>query len=704
MKWNKKRPMIDFVPKPFYISMLSLLFCISCLKDSSDGFKIKFIFPASSIQSPSDIFGLGNSNPTQSALSVSGGKSLYNGSFYASKVVSGDFAFNIVLSFANIPVGTSLQLCLNDSGCVAQNFLYDCVLSSGVANLDLNVTIPVGYPVNVGGNTLNLVLYKDGQVLSKKSASFIYDPVAPTLSFSVSAGSFTAQQDISMTCVDPVSGCMDLVYTADGQNPGLSLLNDFDPLQIILGNSFPSILNLGNGTTTVQVIASDRAGNISAPVSATYVINTTPPGPAPIVTLNSIQNGTTNGSGAATVVNWTSDSSGNYFVVPNTTDCLSITPGVTIASGTLGAAGTQDLTIPTGSFSQGANSLKLCLLDSSNQIGSFGFNITLDTGVPTLTSTSPVNSAVDTDVFNRELIFTFGENMQPNTNLHPRLWVTYDGTTAGTFITKEIVLPASVVATWVSSTVLKFDLDMILPEYSSIKIQFPASELKDVAGNSIAGDGAGYYNLSYTTGGAVSLKAIIDTNQVGCYDSAGTGIACAGTGQDGAFTATPTAQVIGTPTTLGGYGADIVTIDTTSGLTWKTCAQGMTWVAGTCSGTPTEMLWPDALSSCGKLNENNAGQGYAGRKNWRMASMEDIHTLFTFSSITSGYTIVPTTSFPGFPSDGVTKQRYWTSTTLRSSNLYAFVIRNFGARSFTHSKNSANDGFPYVTLCVNGNP
>ncbi|TGL71938.1 DUF1566 domain-containing protein [Leptospira kmetyi] len=701
MDLNAKHSAINLVSKSFLTVSFSLLFCISCLNDSfGDGVKMKFLFFPSSIQSPSDIFGLGNSNPAQSALSVSGGKSLYNGSFYASKVTSGNFGFNVLLSFSNIPSGTSLRICLNDPGCTVQALLYDSILTYGIANLDLNVAIPNTYPVNVGGNTLNFALFKDGQVVSQKSASFIYDSTAPTLSFSVSSGSFTVQQDISMTCVDAVSGCMDLIYTIDGQTPGLSLLSDFDPLQIVLGNIFPTTLSVGNGTTTVQVIASDRAGNISAPVSATYTI-TIPSSSAPTVSLNSITNGTTNGSGSATSVNWTSDTAGNYFVVPNTTSCSSITPGVTIVSGTLGAAGTQDLTIPTGSFSEGANSLKLCLLDSSNQSGSFGFNVTIDTVIPSLVSTSPSGSAVDIDVFNRELILTFSENMQPNTNLSPHVWITYGS--GGSLTTVEITLPASATATWVSANVLKFDLDMILPEYTSIQVKFPVAGLKDVAGNSITGDGFGNFNLSYTTGGAVSLKAIIDTNQPGCFDSVGSGISCTGTGQDGAFTATPTAQVIGTPTTLGGYASDTVTVDSTSGLTWKTCVQGMTWGSGSCSGTPTEMTWPDALSSCANLNEKNSGQGYAGLKNWRLASMEDIHTLITFPSGTSGYTIVAPASFPGFPSSAL-NQRFWSSTTIRSSNLNAYVIRNFGARAFTHSKNSANDGFPYLTICVSGNP
>ncbi|TGM57949.1 DUF1566 domain-containing protein [Leptospira adleri] len=680
------------------LALLLCFFLFSCLKDVNES-SFKFFYLPTSLSNIASPFG-SNGNVANSAnFSISGGKSLYGGIYYASAMTSGQTGLNLNLTFANVVDGTELRICLNNPGCGSGSLLQSTILTASTANLDLNLSIPGTYPVNVGGNSLNVSLVKDSQIINQKSVSMIYDNSAPSLSLSVLGGTYTSTQSLSVTCTDSISGCKDLIYTTDGTDPSLSLLQDFDPLQIVFGSVFPSSFGIGSGTTTIKILASDRAGNLVGPVSATYTVNL-PLTPAPTLTLNSIQNGTTNGSSAPSV-NWTSDSAGDYFIVPTSTDCLSITPGVTIASGTLVAPDTQDTTVPTGAFSEGNNSFKLCLLDASNQVGSFNFNITLDTSAPTLASTSPSNGAVDTDVFNRDLILTFNESMQPGNTIEIHALVTFGS--GGGLTTVELTLPSSVGVQWISGTVVKIDLDSIPPEFSLIKVKILAASFKDVAGNPLIGDGTGYFYFSYTTGGMVALRNIIDSNQPGCFDAAGSGIACGGTGQDGAFSATPSLQSISTPTFLGGFTNDPISVDSTSGLTWRTCVQGMEWNGTTCSGTPTEVNWPNALSSCSSLNERNTKQGYAGLKGWRLATMDDFHSLITFPSGTSGYTFVAPASFPNFPSNA-SNQRFWSSTTNRSNTLYAFVLRNFGARVFTYNKNNSNDGYSYYAFCVNGNP
>lgn len=687
--------------RAFFISVFLLFFCISCLGDGGDRFKFKFLFKLGSLQDPSF---LDNSTPTptqQIGLSTTGGKSLYNQSFYSSKTLTGDYGFNIGLAINNIPDNTEFRICLNDADCIGPNLLYQGNLNTSSLNLNLDITIPVGFPVNLGANTLNLVLINNGQIIDRKSAIFIYDNVGPVLNFSTPTGTYTSQQNISITCNDPISGCKDLVYTIDGQDPSLSLVTNFDPLQIILGNSYSSSLSIGNGVTVVKVTASDRAGNITGPVAATYTINiAVPAGPIPVLTLNSVQNGITN-QAAPTSINWTSDAAGDFFVVPLATDCHAITPPVTIASGNLGVPGTQNTTIPTAGFAEGLNQLKLCFLDSWNQDSSLAFNVTKDTIAPTLTSSAPINNAVNIDVFDRNVFLTFNETMQADTSIEFHAFITY-GAGAGT-TTIELTLPVSSSSTWMSGTVLKLDLDSILPEFTSIRVKVLASDLKDLAGNAIAGDAFGFLNLAYTTGGSPALRTIIDTNQPSCYNGAGGGVACAGSGQDGAFAATPVAQVIGNPTFLPGYAADPVTIDTTSGLTWKTCVQGMTWMGTLCGGVPTELNWPSALSDCNSLNQLNGNQGYAGLKNWRLAKMDDFHSLLTFPHATSGYTITANGKFPGLPSGN---QRLWSSTTYRPNTGLAYNVRIFGGRIFTYQKNNSNEGagFSFHALCVNGNP
>ncbi|MBM9499387.1 DUF1566 domain-containing protein [Leptospira sp. 201903071] len=682
------------------IWLFLLPFFVSCLKDLSQE-SFKFFYLPTSISNIANPFGSSDPILNSTQLSFGGGKSLYNGVYYASAMGSGDFGVNIVLNFSNIASGTELKICLNDPGCASVgSLLYSMPLLSTVSNLDLNLSFPEEYPVIIGGNSLNVSLFKDSQIISQKSVSLIYDNSAPALSFSISGGTYTSAQSLNVTCNDTVSGCKDLIYTIDGTDPTFSLLSDFDPLQIVFGSVFPtSSLGIGNGTTTVKVLASDRAGNLVGPVSATYTVNL-PLTPAPTLTLNSIQNGTTN-AGNTTSINWTSDTAGNYFIVTSATDCANITPGVTIATGVLATSGTQDTTVPNGSFSEGVNSFKLCLLDSSNQSGSFNFNVTLDTAAPTLSSTSPSSGSVGIDVFNRELILTFNETMQPGTTVELHLLVTYGS--GGTITTVELTLPSSLVVQWISGTVVKIDLDSILPEFTQIQAKLLASSFKDVAGNALVGDGTGYFYVNYTTGGMVSLRNIIDSNQPGCFDASGGGIVCTGTGQDGAFAGTPALQSISVPVFLGSFVSDPVSVDLTSGLTWRSCVQGMEWNGSTCAGTPTEVNWSNALSSCSSLNERNTNQGYAGLKAWRLATMDDFHSLITFPSASSGYTFVAPSSFPNFPSNA-SNQRFWSATTVRTNTGSAYVLRNFGARIFTYNKNNSNDGYSYYGLCVNGNP
>ncbi|TGK39520.1 DUF1566 domain-containing protein [Leptospira gomenensis] len=603
------------------------IFLFSCLgSEKEPGFKF-FFFPTSLQNFTNSPVSPPTVTPNQANLSVGGGKSLYNGVYYASRVADGGFGLNVGVSLANVSEGSILKICMNETGCVNQSLLFNGSIGPGIGNLDLNLKIPDEYPVVPGGNTLNFAVVKDSQIVVQRSVSTIYDVNGPTLTFSASGGSYSSAQTLSITCTDSVSGCQNVIYTADGQNPSLALGNDFDPLQISLGSVFPSSLNIPVGTTTIKVSGSDRAGNITGPLTATYVITTPPSGGGgstpPTISLDSVDNSITNGTNQS-VLHWDSDTIGTYSVVPSGTDCTNIPPGDVLVSGTLSTPGSVDTTVPYSSLSGGSNSLTLCFADASGQTDSVDFTLVNDTTAPTLVSSSPANSAVDVDVFNRNLILTFNENMQPDTSVEVHAFLTYG--VGGGATTTELILPTSLSATWISETVLALDLDTILPEFTAIKIRILASDLKDVAGNTIAGDAAGFVNVVYTTGGMVALRNIIDSNQPGCFDASGNGVACTGSGQDAAFTATPNAQVIGVPTFLSGFTSDPVTIDSTSGLTWRTCVQGMEWTGATCGGTPTEVNWTQALASCSALNERNSKQGYAGIKNWRLTTMDDLHS------------------------------------------------------------------------------
>ncbi|PKA04666.1 chitobiase/beta-hexosaminidase C-terminal domain-containing protein, partial [Leptospira ellisii] len=336
------------------------IFFFSCLgAEKQPGFKFFFLptslqnFTGSPVSPPIVA-------PNQANLSVAGGKSLYNGVYYASRVSNGDYALNVALSFANVTDGSVLKVCMNNTGCVDQDLLYNGSIGSGLSNLNLNLMIPDEYPVVVGGNTLNFAIIKDSQTVVQRSVSTIYDVNGPTLTFSTPGGSYSSAQNLSITCVDSVSGCQDVIYTADGQTPSLSLINDFDPLQIALGSVFPSSLNIPDGTTTIIVSGSDRAGNITGPLTVTYTVTIPPPpggggpsSPPPTITLDSVENSITNGTNES-VLHWNSDTIGTYSVVPSGTDCANISPGDVIVTGTLATPGNTDTTVPYASLSVGS--------------------------------------------------------------------------------------------------------------------------------------------------------------------------------------------------------------------------------------------------------------------------------------------------------------------------------------------------------------
>ncbi|RHX84889.1 hypothetical protein [Leptospira stimsonii] len=249
--------------------LFGLLLCflfLSCLKDA-DANRFKFYYLPTSLSNLTNPF-VSNDNVTNSPnFTFAGGKSFYNGIYYVSTMTSGQNGFNINLSFANLFEGTELRICLNDPGCLANPLLYSVVLASGVSNLDLNLPIPGTYPVNIGGNSLNVALINNSQIISQKYNSLIYDNSAPSLSLSVSGGTYTSVQTISVTCTDSISGCKDLIYSINGADSSLSLLTDFDPLQIVSGAVFPISLGIGSGTSTLKILASDRAGNLVGPLT-----------------------------------------------------------------------------------------------------------------------------------------------------------------------------------------------------------------------------------------------------------------------------------------------------------------------------------------------------------------------------------------------------------------------------------------------------
>ncbi|WP_338033061.1 DUF1566 domain-containing protein [Leptospira alstonii] len=147
-------------------------------------------------------------------------------------------------------------------------------------------------------------------------------------------------------------------------------------------------------------------------------------------------------------------------------------------------------------------------------------------------------------------------------------------------------------------------------------------------------------NLNFTP------AAITDTGQTQCWDTAGTVVACAGTNQDGEFNDIPVARSFSTPTQHCRYPNDYTTLDQVHGLTWRTCAQGLSG-ADCSAGTIVPITWNDAdagvAGSCAELNTLNDGRGYAGKTDWRIPTIREL------SSLINGSGAIPYIDAAAFP-------------------------------------------------------
>jgi hypothetical protein len=122
------------------------------------------------------------------------------------------------------------------------------------------------------------------------------------------------------------------------------------------------------------------------------------------------------------------------------------------------------------------------------------------------------------------------------------------------------------------------------------------------------------------------------------------------------------------PTQSTLFPSDYTTTDNATGLIWRTCSQGLS--GATCAtGSAVTLAWDnastDALNGCNALNLANGGTGYAGKKTWRLPSIEELGTLPDFSRT---FPAINISAFPGTVSTGT----YWSSTV--SPNTLAYDV------------------------------
>ena len=148
-------------------------------------------------------------------------------------------------------------------------------------------------------------------------------------------------------------------------------------------------LSLGDGSHKFEVRATDKAGNVDAsPASFTWVVDTI----APVVTVDSVSK-VLLGPGQTSEIQWHANENGAFELRVGGGDCAA---GAVVDSGSYATQPAPHTSVLTeAALAEGANTLRLCLLDGASNRGSTTVVISKDTVAPTtaIGTTPPALSA-----------------------------------------------------------------------------------------------------------------------------------------------------------------------------------------------------------------------------------------------------------------------------------------------------------------------
>ncbi|MBM9577150.1 DUF1566 domain-containing protein [Leptospira sp. 201903070] len=669
---------ILFFGKIGFLPLILLLILSNCLTEKENKNRSFFFFPSGISNDPSVV-----NNSDGTPIPVSFVPSTTGNLTYSSSnpiYVSGQTgAIEFVDVQWNSSMAAAYEIRYGSTNCSDGNAdSSGSVLASTSTTSRIHAIAGVS-ALSLGNNTIRICLFNpaDSTLWDSYSLNVVRDDVAPTVSFTPSAGTYgSSAPNVSISCTDTGnSGCYKTAYRTDGTSASISNAGAAGT-----GSSlFSSAITLPNNTTTnFSALAVDKAGNIGSTNSASYVVAFG----NPTITMVSLSKNSIQGTGSSTL-RWKSDIAGNYSVRAGGSDCST---GSSLSTGTAAANTNVDSVIAGSDLSAGANSIRVCLTTAGSNVGTSTASIARDDVSPQIISVSPPltpnSSAYALSVSQKTFSLTFNEDMDTSLTPNPQH---RDQTTAGD---PEIKWPG-VVGSW-SADKRTYTLDILsnLPEWHKFYLLYNGTSFKDIAGNVVTSSPtvsvvSGNIILNYGTVNDVRNLIASDTRQTVCSDASGNVVSCAGTGQDGEFTALSPGLLA--PGTLGAYTNDYVTVDTKNLRIWKSCLFDYEWNGTTCVKTcAADQMWNGtacvadlgnpyktfnrSIEDCSKLNLRNSGNGYAGKKSWRVPTLEEYYTILEYGG-SVGNEVIPETYFPGILRDNY--QRYWTSTnaiTISSSN------------------------------------
>ncbi len=155
----------------------------------------------------------------------------------------------------------------------------------------------------------------------------------------------------------------------------------------------------------------------------------------------------------------------------------------------------------------------------------------------------------------------------------------------------------------------------------------------------------------------------LKTGETACYDTAGTVIPCAGTGQDGELQK-------GLARAYVDNGDGTIT-DTTTGLMWEKLGDD-----GSIHDKDTYYNWADAVAV--KVAALNSGGGFAGYTDWRMPNVNELQSLVDYGAVSPA--VSPAFNTGCVPACTVTtcsctkSYGYWSSSTFHDSPSWGWFV------------------------------
>ncbi|TGL85522.1 chitobiase [Leptospira congkakensis] len=235
---------------------------------------------------------------------------------------------------------------------------------------------PVVIIVDGSGNPLGFDTDGDGTPNDTAIVTILSDTTPPTITSSLLTGTFSTTQTTTLTCSDNKAPGS-IVYTLDASAPS------FSPKQgTIIVKSSQAISLSTEGSHTLQAICRDLAGNLSAPISIVYTIDTK----IPALTLVSQSSAAISSSGGAissSTATWRSDRSGS-FTVREGSSCDS---GVIATTGSATANVDQGFVRSHTHFTgEGTKTYRICVTASNGLTGFVSVTLQRDDTAPVVTA------------------------------------------------------------------------------------------------------------------------------------------------------------------------------------------------------------------------------------------------------------------------------------------------------------------------------